>query len=190
MAAHADIGGNLIMARINGLELKAKRTEPNEDGSSMKICSLYLGSSKVATVLFEKDVPDCDNSTQVLVCHPYCEKKLRELLTKLHPEEKDYSPEKLAEELEWMISLEEEYLRHASAANGGMLALSLEGGQVTLGIPRRYALASDEEILAASQQKIQEYEDYYGTLYGYLIFHSPEDFQKGEAITPEQILKD
>ncbi len=177
------------MAKINGMELKASRTEQNEDKSSFKISSLYLGSVKVATVLFERNVPECEDSVQVFVRYPFSEEKLRQTVAALHPDQEGYSLEDLALELEWLATLEQEYLRHASSANGGMLALNLEGGQVTLGIPLRYAEASEEEILEASRKKIEEFEGYYGTLTGYLVFHSPDDFSRGDALKPEELTR-
>ncbi len=175
------------MVKINGLEQRACRTVQNEDRSSVKISSLYLNGVKVATMVDERGVEGCENSIQTFVRYPFREDKLRAELARLHPEQPDYGPETLLQELEWLAGLEKEYLRNADKRNGGMLALSLEGGQVTLGIPMRLATATEEEVIASCAPMLERYERIYGTLLGYLIFHTLEDFNRGEALSPEAL---
>ncbi len=177
------------MVTMHGLALKARRNVRNDDRSSARISSLYLGPSKVATVLEESGVEGCESSTQVFVRHPYSEEKLRRRLAELHPDQPDFGPEALVEQMNWLASLEIEFMRHADRPNGGMLALQLEGGQVTLRIPLKLATATEEEILSSCQELFQRYQALYGPLQGYLIFHTLDDFQQGPELQPQELLK-
>ena len=169
------------MAKINGLELKAAWSETCEDDSTIKICGLYLGGKKIATLLFQEKVPEAENSVQAFVRYPYSEEKLRTAIEARHGGP-DYTLENLVQELVWLDTMEHEYLTHAGTRSGGMLALSFETCQVTLGIPPRLSQADEDEVLSSCQGKIEEYKKYYGELEGYRIFRDPGDFLIGEEL--------
>ena len=176
------------MAKMYGLELKAGFVETCEDDSVMKVCGLYLGATRIATVIYIRSVPDADNSVQVFVKYPYSEKKLRKAVEELRPGQ-DYSLDAMLEELEWMDGMEHEFKSHLNSSNSGMLALNFEGGQVTMGIPLKFSESSEEEILSSCQKKIEEFSEEYGELKGYRIFHNTDEFQQGDPLNLKDITK-
>ncbi len=177
------------MAKINGIEYKTLLVGENSTGNGPQIQwgGLYLSGKKIATVLAERDIPGCEPVIQLFMMYGYSEKALRAALCARHGE--DYTPDSLVSELLWLHELEKEFNRHLGSANGGMIVLNFENSQVNMGIPLRFAEASDEEILAALDQKIKTSEEYYGPFQSYLIFHTQEDFSRDEAIPQEELLE-
>ena len=175
------------MAKINGIEYKILLVGENSSGNGPQIQwgGLYVSGKKLATVLTERDIPGCEPATQLFMMYGYSEKALRAALRARHGE--DYTPDDLVSELLWLHELENEYNRHLGSANGGMVVLNFDNSQVNMGIPPRYAESSDEEILSALEGKIKSCEPHYGPLHSYLIFHSKEDFSRGEAIPMEEL---
>ncbi len=178
------------MAKINGIEYKILLVGENSSGNGPQIQwgGLYLSGKKIATVLSERDIPGCEPAVQLFMMYGYSEKALRAALSARQG--KDYTPQDLVSELLLIHELEKEFNRHLGSANSGMVVLNFENSQVSLGIPHQFAEASDGEILAALEGKIKSSEPHYGPLQSYLVFHTPEDFSRGEAITQEELLEE
>ncbi len=175
------------MAKIDGIEYKVLLVGENPSGVGPQIQwgGLYLSGKKLATVLLERDIPGCEPAAQLFMMYGYSEKALRAALCARHGE--DYTPSDWISSFLWIEELEKEFNRHLGSANGGMIVLKFEKSQFTMGIPLQYAEAGDEEILAALEQKIQSAQKQNGPFESYLIFRTPEDFIRGEAISLEEL---
>ena len=173
------------MANINGIQLRTLQAENPESSIRFALESLYLGTTKLGTAILESEDEQYPASLQLLLQYGYSEKKLRALLEQENGP--GYTPEKLVRELKWMNGLEQEFMKHMGARNAGLLSLSLEGAQVNLGIPFRFAGMEDEAILDSLGPRLDELQRTYGPLNGYLIFRSPSDFTRGRVFTEEEL---
>jgi hypothetical protein len=176
------------MAKINGIEYKTLLVGEGSNAPNapeIQWGGLYLNGVKLATVLYERNIPDCQPATQLFMMYGYSEKALRAALAEQWGEH--YTPADLVSEIKWLEEIEKEFKRHMNQANGGMIVLNYDNSQVNMGIPAQFAEATDEEIMAVLENKVRSSERMYGPLQSYLIFHKPQDFCRGTDFTLEQL---
>jgi hypothetical protein len=176
------------MAKINGIEYKTLLVGEGSNAQNapqIQFGGLYLDGKKLATVLLEKNIPDCEPSTQLFMAYGYSEKALRTALEADHGP--GYTPREMIDEIRWLEGIEKEFKRHSAQRGGGMVALVYDNSQVTMGIPAQYAQASEEEILSVLAGKIRSSEPIYGPLQKHLVFHTEEDFNLGRSFTLEEL---
>ena len=178
------------MAKVNGLTIRAKRKTTAEDGIECTIGSLCLGDKKVALFDREEDPKSGSSSVQLFMMRGLSEDRFVAKLAELRGgQDADEVLADLIDEITWLGSLELEFLRHLGSANGAMIVLNFDGGQISIGVPMKYSSASDEEILEMLQGRIRQTEMSYGSFCSYKVFRSMDDFTKGTEITLEEISK-
>lgn len=183
------------MATINGISIRSTKSIKNDDSTTSYFGSLYLCGQKIASFL-QENVSGMEPATQLFMMHGFSEEKLMAQITEVNagragvrPDgtEVDYTLDNLVAEYKWLKELESEFNRHIGTSTGGMIAMQFQQAKLNLGIPQRYAEATDEEILEALESTIEQKQQYYGPLLGYLIFHHPSEFDQGTQITLDSI---
>ena len=167
------------MAKVFGLELRAVRTVKTDDKYTVLQGSLYLGSTKIASVQTEKK--GSDSAAQLFMMYGCSEAALRS-----HIEAGDMTVETMIDQFQWLQEMEQQYSSHAATACG-VACLHHQNGNVTMGIPTRLGAAPEEQVLTELQHFIEKNEREYGTCLGYAIFRRPEDFELGTPITLEAL---
>ena len=169
------------MVKINGIELRALRTETTEDKVSLQLGSFYLEGKKIASFQTEKEGQEGETFTQLFMMRGYSEDALCAQL-----EAAGMDLEGLLTRFRWLNEMQKQYNDHKATASG-VVSLQHEYSTVTMGIPARLAGADEEQVLAELQHFIEKNEKQYGTCTGYVMFRSEEDFCQGEAIPLEAL---
>lgn len=175
------------MASINGISLKVTKTMNNSDNSTTKVGAFFVEGKKIASFLYETNVPQYENCVQVFMMHGYSEDAFYDLVAARN--EEGFTMEDLVEELQWVQELESEFGRHLGSVNGGMVVLSFVGAKISMGIPLRLSGQPDEVIMKELKKTIEDRERTYGALEFYAIFRSHDDFNRGEPISLDELKK-
>ena len=173
------------MAKLYGVKYVTLVEPAQTSATAYQFGSLYLDGKKIASVLQEWGIPNCEPAAQLIMMQGYSADRFLNALRARTDE--NYTLESFIEDLQRLRDLESEFNRHSGSSNGGMLELTFEGCKVNMGIPLRYATAPDQEIMDAIDGRIKSEEAYYGPFRSYQIFHTLDDFEKGTAITFEEL---